>query len=248
MQIIRANPKPCSERGAPVSTVDSADRAIQSSDIQTIVDRQAELVGARIRALRRLRGLTLVQLAGLADLSHPFLSQLERGRARPSLVSLEKIARALGSSQLELVADADADQALPAAMVVRADEGTTGTYGGGEARMLVHGDRPFHPMAFLGSNTESGEYFAHAEDEFIHVIAGRVEVDLGGEGVFDLGADDSIYFAGGTPHRWRSPTGRPYRLIVVKQKPDAPAHPALFAPERAPRRRGAPRPPSQKAP
>ena len=47
-----------------------------------------------------------MRLAELSGLSHPFLSQLERGHARPSMVSLERIARALGSSQLELIAAA----------------------------------------------------------------------------------------------------------------------------------------------
>ena len=52
-------------------------------------DVQAERIGARIRQLRHARGMTLVQLADKAALSHPFLSQLERGRARPSISSLE---------------------------------------------------------------------------------------------------------------------------------------------------------------
>ena len=59
-------------------------------------DVQAERIGSRIRRLRHARGLTLVQVAESAELSHPFLSQLERGLARPSIGSLEKIARALG--------------------------------------------------------------------------------------------------------------------------------------------------------
>ncbi|WP_309711985.1 helix-turn-helix transcriptional regulator, partial [Pseudolysinimonas sp.] len=141
-------------------------------------DVQAERIGARIRRLRHARGLTLVQLAESAELSHPFLSQLERGLARPSIGSLEKIARALGSSQLELLADElDLDQS-PVALV-RADAGATGHYGEGEARMLVTGRRRFHPMEVVGANPEVGDFFSHAEDEFVHVTAGRVEIDLG---------------------------------------------------------------------
>jgi transcriptional regulator with XRE-family HTH domain len=36
-------------------------------------------VGARLRVLRRWRGLTLTELAGLADLSTSYLSMAERG-------------------------------------------------------------------------------------------------------------------------------------------------------------------------
>lgn len=79
-----------------------------------VIDRQAEGIGARIRERRLARGLTLVQLAGIAELSHPFLSRIERGRARPSMVSLERIARAIGSSRIERIADAEADEDSPA--------------------------------------------------------------------------------------------------------------------------------------
>ena len=48
----------------------------------TPVDDGAQQVGERIRATRHARGLTLVQLAELCELSHSFLSQLERGHAR----------------------------------------------------------------------------------------------------------------------------------------------------------------------
>jgi len=184
--------------------------------LDAAIDRQAVQVGSRIRALRRARGLTLEELGALCELSHPFLSQLERGRARPSMVSLEKIARALGSSQLELLAGGDDTGST----LVRAAEGTRGHYGEGEARMLVHGTRSFHPMEFRGSNLVAGDYFVHDEDEFIHVVAGSVEVDLGEQGVSVLVEGDSLYYVGGTPHRWRALEPGGYRLFVVKEKPE----------------------------
>ena len=68
-------------------------------------------LGARVRRLRRARGLTLAGLASAAGLSHPFLSKIERGLASPSMASLAQIARALGTSQLELLAGSDAGRA-----------------------------------------------------------------------------------------------------------------------------------------
>src|SRR3546814_5614821 len=47
-------------------------------------------LGASIRHLRHARGRTLVQLAEATGLSHPFLSQLERGLAQPSLSRSEE--------------------------------------------------------------------------------------------------------------------------------------------------------------
>ena len=42
---------------------------------------EAQAIGAAIRRRRRSLGLTLVQVAEATGLSHPFLSQLERGRS-----------------------------------------------------------------------------------------------------------------------------------------------------------------------
>ncbi len=163
-----------------------------------------------------------MELARLAQLSHPFLSQLERGQARPSMVSLERIARALGSSQIELIAAATDDlvpgESTARVSVVRKVEGPQGPFGGGEARILVHGDAPFIPMDFRGSNTSPGEFYRHDEAEFLHVVSGVVVVDLADEGQFELVAGDSVHYAGGTLHRWCSPRGEEYHLFIVKER------------------------------
>lgn len=187
-----------------------------------VLDEQTVRLGARIRSFRQARGLTLVELARLAGLSHPFLSQLERGQARPSMVSLERIARALGSSQIELIAAAT-DDLVPGAgtarvSIVQRHEGPQGPFGGGAARILVHGDVPFIPMEFHGSNRVPGEFYTHEEDEFLHVVAGTVRVDLADEGVYTLETGDSIHYAGGTLHRWCSADGAEYRLFIVKER------------------------------
>ncbi|MDV8001510.1 XRE family transcriptional regulator [Rhodococcus sp. IEGM 1408] len=61
------------------------------------------LIGARIRHLRRGLGLTLVEVAGEAGISQPFLSQIERGKAAPSMSTLEGLAHALGTTQAHLL-------------------------------------------------------------------------------------------------------------------------------------------------
>jgi quercetin dioxygenase-like cupin family protein len=138
------------------------------------------------------------------------------------MASLEKIARALGSSQLELIAAAADELEHPdqsETVLVRSGDGTRGHYAQGEARLLVHGTRAFNPMEFRGENLESGEFFAHDEAEFVHVISGTVEIDLGEHGVSILQEGDSLYYGGGTPHRWRGLEPGGYRLFVVKEKP-----------------------------
>lgn len=177
-------------------------------------------LGARIRQLRKTRNLTLVQLAAATELSHPFLSQLERGLAQPSLGSLRRIAIALETSPIELIAAAETPPETT--MDVEVQRAGTGAvpqgFAAGAARMLVHGDRPFHPMEIVSDATSQGECFVHDEEEFLYVVQGSVLVELAGE-VHTLGTGDSIYYGGGISHRWWSADGSPYRLIVVKEGP-----------------------------
>ncbi len=55
-------------------------------------------LGTFIRDQRRLTHLSLRKLAELADVSNPYLSQIERGLRKPSADILQQIARALSIS------------------------------------------------------------------------------------------------------------------------------------------------------
>ncbi len=57
-----------------------------------------EILGDFIRTQREIMHLSLRQLANLAQISNPYLSQIERGLYRPSADVLKGIARALGIS------------------------------------------------------------------------------------------------------------------------------------------------------
>jgi transcriptional regulator with XRE-family HTH domain len=173
-------------------------------------------LGKSIRALRLQHRLTLVQLAIKTDLSHPFLSQLERGLARPSMSSLHRIARALGTTQPALMS-MDTDAPVRGVCLVRAGMGVSAENPGGVARSLVTGSRAFYPIVFDGAESTFGEYFTHPGDEFIVVLGGRVNVDLAGEDPIDLGVGDSLYYPGGLAHRWRSIGKDKVRVLVVQE-------------------------------
>ncbi|MEJ0088195.1 MAG: helix-turn-helix transcriptional regulator [Limisphaerales bacterium] len=65
-----------------------------------------EIVGKNIRACRTVAGLTLEQLAEKADMSWPYLSEIERGRENISLDKLAQLALALKVRLSRLVEDA----------------------------------------------------------------------------------------------------------------------------------------------
>ncbi|HYG69423.1 MAG TPA: helix-turn-helix transcriptional regulator [Anaeromyxobacteraceae bacterium] len=64
----------------------------------------AKRVGARVRALREEQGLTLEKLAYESDVgSKGFLSDIEKGLARPTLATLAALAERLEVALLDLV-------------------------------------------------------------------------------------------------------------------------------------------------
>jgi transcriptional regulator with XRE-family HTH domain len=67
---------------------------------------QLHALGEFIRAQRRLANLSLRQMADLAHVSNPYLSQLERGLHEPSVRVLQAIGRALDISAEALLAQA----------------------------------------------------------------------------------------------------------------------------------------------
>ena len=64
-----------------------------------------KLVGQRIRAIRKKRGMTQERLAELVEISPQHCSGIETGAAKVSLPALVKIANALNASMDELLLD-----------------------------------------------------------------------------------------------------------------------------------------------
>lgn len=62
-------------------------------------------IGGKIKHLRKLKGLTLEELASRSELSKGFLSQLERNLTSPSIATLDDILEALGTSLSEFFKD-----------------------------------------------------------------------------------------------------------------------------------------------
>jgi transcriptional regulator with XRE-family HTH domain len=62
------------------------------------------LVGRNVRRIRLERGLTQEEFADASGFAQQYLSDLERGRRNPTVVTLFELADALGTSHVELVA------------------------------------------------------------------------------------------------------------------------------------------------
>ncbi len=64
-------------------------------------------LGQRLRSIRKENQLTLKDLSELADLSAPYLSDMERGVVNPSVDTLQKVARAYNTTVKELLNDVE---------------------------------------------------------------------------------------------------------------------------------------------
>jgi transcriptional regulator with XRE-family HTH domain len=63
------------------------------------------VLGARLRRLRHERGETLADTAERAGVSPQYLSEIERGRKEPSSEMIAAVARALGTTLVDLTID-----------------------------------------------------------------------------------------------------------------------------------------------
>lgn len=172
-------------------------------------------LGRLIHDLRRAKGFTLTTLAKMTGLSPSFISQLERGLTRASLHSLAQLADALGSSAAAMLSGAAQTEPESVSFMAASDAPILANRAG-TGQALVLGKRSLQPLLLVGGSREFGErHVVHGGDEFIYVLAGRVQFELVGEGIFDLGKGDSLYYGPGIKHRWRQVGSRECRFIAV---------------------------------
>ncbi len=199
-----------------------------------------ETLGQAIRKRRLARELTLLQLAAEVDLSQPFLSQVENGRARPSMTSLYRIAHSLGTTPQAFFGGPLGSTVEP--RLVRAGDEpvveVTGTAAESMCHLKLAGNAPFHVLEFEGLPTEFLGYWEHEGFEALCVIEGNIEIDLGGE-VTALGPGDFMSYQSRTPHRLRSVGTLKARVLLIETKVESlqDRSPARHAPDPVARKR-----------
>jgi transcriptional regulator with XRE-family HTH domain len=184
-------------------------------------------VGARVRLLRKARGLTLDQLVERCGVSIGTLSQLERGLANPSLAILAQVAHGLGTALPSLL-----DVPTGASPVVRRGERTRlqlhdGASGDGTTsegvtyELLTPGVDRLLEVLWVetepGHSTESTP-FVHAGEEVGIVIQGVSEVHVGHE-TYVLHQGDAITYASSIPHWFRNPSRHRNKIVQIITPP-----------------------------
>jgi transcriptional regulator with XRE-family HTH domain len=173
-------------------------RTVKTSSDQTVQ------IGARLRAARLGRGLTLGQVASAAGLTEGFVSKLERDQVSPSVASLVSVCEAVGMRVGDLFEP-------PVTSIVRAGKGAPVNFGGNKVREFLLSPGTQTHIEVLQSIIEPGGsagdelYSLDCEIEFVFVIKGTLEMRLGPEAIL-LEVGDSMTFKGKEPHTWRNPS------------------------------------------
>ena len=179
-----------------------------------------KIVGEQIKLYRKIRNMTLAILAEELDVSASFLSQLESGRAMPSLATLKKISDALNVSIGTLVGEG---KNMSESHVVRENNQLEmKELGDGlEIRLLSHRG-PYiqmEPAVFeFKEGGSTGDFSQHFGQEFIFVLDGSLEVCLGPD-EYILEKGDSFYFGSHVPHLFRNHNNGRTRIIRVITPP-----------------------------
>lgn len=178
-------------------------------------------IGAQIRELRKLKRLTLQQMAAALDVSIGYASQIERDRSRLSIAMLKRISDLLGVHMnwfFQPGGDAPVEERN---LVVRAGNRRRMTFTGLGISEELLSPNLSGPLEMLLSTIAPGadsDFYSHDGAEAGLVLAGVLELWIGAR-QFTLGPGDSFAFSSTETHRCRNPGAVPTQVVWVITPP-----------------------------
>ena len=175
-------------------------------------------VGSELRQRRNELKLSLREVAELTELSIGFLSQLENDQVSPSLSSLNRLADALRIPMFELLSSDDRDPVVHIAGRRVVELGNTGT----EVELLTNFRNwqlmPFRRVLAVGEKSEAVR-IDRAREEWIYVLAGKMELYLRNQDSHVLVPGDSVHFASTRLEALNSVGEEPLEFICIMTPP-----------------------------
>jgi DNA-binding transcriptional MerR regulator/quercetin dioxygenase-like cupin family protein len=173
---------------------------------------QQESVAQTLLRLRRKHSLTLAEVEQKTGVSVSFLSSLERGYSKPSIATLQKMARLYDTNVLSFFADKDDTRRL----VRMRDRKVLVPNPGVQMELLAFGKKAMEPHLFrIAPGAGSGGSYSHEGEEFIYVLQGKLEMWIDEIQHYVLQPGDSLYFDSTEAHRWRSLSDKETLLLWV---------------------------------
>ncbi len=168
-------------------------------------------VGARIKALREEKRISLRVLSKKSGVSANALSLIERGKTSPTVTTLSAVARAFNVPVHEFFSNIDKGEGF-----VVYKKGPPPEAGAVEAMATNLKSQNLNPLFLrLGPNEKfRKELSFHPGDEFIYCLSGKVECEIDADKVM-LNPGDAVTYKADIPHRVQgiSPSGS--NILVV---------------------------------
>ncbi len=174
-------------------------------------------VGAEVRRRRKRHDLTVQQLADASGVSRRMLTLIEQGQANPSLVTIDKIARALGTDFASLASDS-----RPHPVAVHAPGAAAGVWSspaGSHAGLQVATQA--QPAAELWDwLLQPGDRYdaqpdAPGSEELFLVIDGTLTLEVQGMDAVEIRAGGSARLASDRTYAYVNRGRRPARFVRV---------------------------------
>lgn len=173
-------------------------------------------IAALLRDRRRKLGLTLHDVARLSGLSASFLSQAERGKAVPSIVSLMSLCKGLNvemSYFFETPKGTKISRRASEPEYIKVDSPVT--------YVRLSSGLPDEKMDALVLIIPPKLVFPRDKREgeaLYYVLEGRLHIEIGDE-PYDLGPGDSLHFNTHMPYAMRTLSRKPCRVLWVGTPP-----------------------------
>jgi len=170
---------------------------------ESVATKVSSQIGARLRALRRERGYSLTQVAQGTSISKSFLVLVEAGRSDITITKLMRLAQHYGVP----ISDVLPDPPEAEAVLVRRGEGQRvhSPEEGLDVLLLSrHAGRAMSPVLAFVEPGGVSERSSHEGEEFLHVLAGRIQLRFADGEEIVLEEGDSAHFRADRPHEYRN--------------------------------------------
>lgn len=180
-------------------------------------------LGAKIKSIRLMRGLSQKELAALTGVTPSTISQVEKNLIYPSLPALFRIGESLSVEVSTLLKDTGRDKtSLVYASTSRSSISVAKSLKGqvsGELLLPPELEIPVDAtlIRFLPGKKIAGHFFAHKGREMGYLIAGQLEMEIDSQ-VFQINAGDTIYLDKDMPSGWKNLSDQGAELLWLTFK------------------------------
>jgi transcriptional regulator with XRE-family HTH domain len=186
--------------------------------LNTVADLTID-VGAHLRAVRTIYGLSQRELAKRAGVTNGLISLIEQNRVSPSVSSLKKVLDGIPMSIAEFFT---LDLSASPQVFYRHDElaelgDRNVTFRLVAARRANRAMSVMHEHYAPGADT-GADMLRHDGEEGGVVVRGRIELTVGGE-TRVLGPGDAYYFTSAIPHRFRNNGSEACEIVSASTPP-----------------------------